>query len=462
MDSVTLMKSFLEPESIALIGVSRQSGDGTNVLKNLLSYGYSGKIYPVNPNAEEIFGVKAYPNVRDIPDKVDLALLLTPRMTVPEIIRECARKGIKSVIVVAQGFAEADEGGKTLQQEITKIAAGSGLRIIGPNTFGVANAFKNLSTSFGALWKMKKIPVGTIAQSGFLFANIPQSMIVGKAVDLGNACDVSFADVLEYFEADPDIQLIAIYIESVKDINRFITVARRVAKKKPILALKGGRGESGLKLALSHTGSVMGRDEIWETVFKRCGIIRVEDIDELDDGIKTFLSLPLIRGKGLAVITYPFACGVLAVDACQKYHLELAKLSGETLEKLARLFPPWLSLGNPVDLTPPGFISGKDTKEAFRIILGLVLNDPNTDAVLFCVPSSRYGQIYAYSEIVNQYADEFSNKAIVGWFYGFDPYRESAIKYESKDKVAIYPTLERAIRAISRLVERYKFLNQVE
>ena len=283
MNIVEQMKLFMEPKSIAIVGVPRHTGEGSlNILENLLDYGFSGKIFPVNPNAREILGVKTYPTIRDVPDKIDLAVLLTPRSITPVKLEECLEKDIKAIVIVSQGFADADEEGKALQEQVLKMARAGGARMIGPNSFGVANAFEKLNTAF-VPFEMEEIPVGVISQSGLFFQSLPNLMLIGKAIDLGNCCDIGFTDALEYFAADPQTELILLHIEGLREGRKFMEVASRIAKRKMLIALKTGKSEAGAKAAQSHTGSLAGKDEVYDAVFEQCGIIRATDIDEVAD-----------------------------------------------------------------------------------------------------------------------------------------------------------------------------------
>jgi len=227
------MRLFLEPRSVAIIGATRRTGLGAqNVFENMVKLRFRGKLYPVNPNAAEILGYPAYPSIKDIPHPVDLAVIATPRDTVIDLVRQCGEKGIRAVVIIAQGFADAGAEGRALQGELAQVARESGVRIIGPNTFGVANAFLNLNTAF-VLFKLVKRPVAVMSQTGFFFAGLPGYVLTGKGIDLGNSCDIDFADGLEYFEADPLVKLIVLHIEGLQDGRRFMEVASRVPRRSP-------------------------------------------------------------------------------------------------------------------------------------------------------------------------------------------------------------------------------------
>jgi len=219
-------------------------------------------------------------------------------------------------------------------------------------------------------------------QTGFYFVGLPNYVVVGKAIDLGNACDIDFADALEYFEHDPDIRLIFMHIEGIRDGRRFVEVARRVARKKPILALKTGKGKEGARAAQSHTGSLVGRDEVYDAAFRQCGVIRVGDTDEFEDLAKAFLNLPSMKGKGVAVITITCAGGIMATDLLEDYDLRLAKLSAKTLDRIDALAPTWLQMGNPADICPAFMIAGHPAQQVFATTMESCLNDEDVSGII--------------------------------------------------------------------------------
>ncbi|PIU55532.1 MAG: CoA-binding protein, partial [Chloroflexi bacterium CG07_land_8_20_14_0_80_51_10] len=453
MNIVEQMRLFMEPESIAFIGVPRDTGEGSlNVVENLVNYGFSGKIYPVNPNAKEILGIRAYPSIKDVPGKIDLAVILTPRSAVLGAVNECIEKKAKAIVIVAGGFADAGEEGKALQAQIVRIAREGGARILGPNSLGVANAFYNLSTAFLPL-AIEKIPAAMICQTGMLFSGTPRFVLTGKAIDLANCSDIDFADGLEYFEDDPDVKLIALYIEGIQNGPRFVEVASRVARKKPILALKAGRSQLGAKAAQSHTGSLVGRDEVYDTVFKQCGIIRVSDMDELEDLSKAFLNLPLMKGRRIGIATISYAAGTLAVDACEDWNLEMAELSSETVARIKQLYPAWLSVRNPVDMGPAS-TTAESIKSTAKTFLEALLSDEQVDGVVFIVGALPQQKAFLCADIVAEVAETFKDKPIVSWLIQPDVNRELATEYDNTGKTVVYPTGERAVRSLARLAER--------
>jgi len=465
MNIVEQLKPFFEPKSIALIGVRMHVMElEFNILKFLLECGYKGALYPIHRRDSEISGVKTYPSVKEIPGEVDLAVIATPRSTVPSIVRECTEKGIKSIIIESQGFADAnDEEGQKLQNVVLRIAEEGGARILGPNTLGTANAFSNFSVSFAKQLDMQRIPIGVICQTGMFISNSSQLKLLGKGIDLGNACDIDCIECLEYFGQDPDIKLIVLHIEGMKEGRRFLEVSSRVAKKKPVLALKTGGSERAAKAALSHTGSLVGRDDVWDAAFKQCGVTRVSSFGELSDMTKAFLHLPLMKGRELGVISMSGGLGIMSLDACERCGLEMAKLSPETERKLIEMSPPWMGIGNPVDLWPAILTSRRPLTEVIEAALYSLLSDQNVNAVLLIAAAYFERLSTPLTKVVLEAANTFKDKPIVWWPYEGWMYQVYPSELEEKVEkagVAIFPTPEGAIRALAGLANYSEFRNR--
>jgi acyl-CoA synthetase (NDP forming) len=453
LNTVDQMKLFMEPRSVALIGVPRRTGIAAwNIMENLLNSGYAGRMYPVNPNADEILGKKCYPSVKDIPEVADLAVISTPRSQVPKTVRECTEKGIKAITVVTQGFADADEEGKKLQEEIVRSARQGGARIMGPNTFGTSNAFCKFSSAFAPV-DLQPVPIGLICQTGLFMAGIPRFPMLGKGIDLGNACDIDFADGLEYFEHDAEVKVILLHMEGTRDGARFINVAKRVSRSKPIVALKTGRAEGSAQAMQSHTGTLTGADEVYHAAFKQCGVLRVSDIDEFHDFTRAFLRVPPMKGSGVGIITIAGAGGIMAIDACEKYGLRLGKPSAETLEKIAPLAPPWQTLENPADIWPAFMIARHRLDDVFYTIADAFLADPDIHGIIIV----SHAALVAGAPEVFQRARRF-DKPVLCWLYG-SGMEQLIDDIEGKGETAVYPNVERAIRALSRLREYQEYLS---
>jgi acyl-CoA synthetase (NDP forming) len=452
MQAMEIMKHFMEPQSVAIIGVSRYTGEGAfNILENLLGYEYQGRIYPINPSVSEILGLKTYSTISEIADNIDLAVIATPRALVPQLVKECADSNIKAVEIVAQGFADAvDDEGKQLQKEIDNIAKASQVRILGPNTFGTANAFVNFSSTFIKI-KMKKQPIGIICQTGAFFVGFSELTFIGKGLDLANTCDVNFCDGLKYFGDDSETKVIALHIEGMQDTKAFTDISRDIARKKPVVALKTGRNEQAAKAVQSHTGSMAGRKEVWQAALKQAGIIQVNDLEELIDLTKTFSVLPLMRKSKIGIATISGALGVITIDANQNFGIRIDALSSKTQDVIDRIAPSWLKVSNPVDIWPIMIESQPVTK---LLIDGLeaLLADHELGAVFFIGAAFDRKWGTDLCQLLTELAAAHTDKPLTCSIYG--PSAGQAInEMQDAGKVVGFPTPERAIRAIARLNE---------
>jgi acyl-CoA synthetase (NDP forming) len=450
------MKNFFEPKSVALIGISRKSGPGSlNFMERMIQFGYPGQIFPVNPSAKKILGKKAYANVREVKENIDLAVISSPRETTISILEDCVAAGIKAAIVVNQGFTDADSRGNELQQRMGEIARRDGIRILGPNTLGVINNFNDFTTSFMPVVK-GKAPVGLICQSGIhMVAPAQFCGEIGKGIDLGNACDVGFYDALKYFGEDPDIEIIAIHMEGLNQGKEFLALSSNVVKEKSIIIHKSGSSETGAKAAMSHTGSMAGHYNIIKAALKQAGVSFLEEAGQMPHAVKTLRYLPPMIGNRVGVITYSGGAGIMISDALERYGLKLASLSPETIGKVAKLSPGWMRLGNPLDIWPALMLHSAE--KAYAAALRAVLNDKNVDGVI-CIAIAPVPEFFnlEVSELLNRIVEEFpALKPVVVWTYG--PHaKEIRKKYESKKRIMTYPTLEIAAWALSLLRDRFK------
>ncbi|MBC8276075.1 MAG: CoA-binding protein [Chloroflexi bacterium] len=446
------MKQFMEPQSVAIIGVSRYTGEGAfNILENLLSYRYQGRIYPINPSVSEILGVKTYSSVAEVTDDIDLAVIATPRALVPQLVKECADSNIKAIEIVAQGFSDAsDEEGKQLQKEIDNIVKAGQTRVLGPNTFGTANAFINFSSTFIKI-RMKRQPTGIICQTGAFFVGFSEMAFVGKGLDLGNACDVSFSEGLGYFDNDFETKVVALHIEGMQDTKAFTSISRDIARKKPIIALKTGQNEQAAKAIQSHTGSLTGRKEVWQAIFKQAGVIQVSDVEELIDLTGTFSLLPLMKKSKIGVATISGALGVMTIDASQNFDISIDTLSPKTQKLLDMVAPSWLKVNNPVDIWPIMIETQPITK---LMIDGLeaLLADHELGAVLVICAAFDEKWATDLCKLLSELAAAHPDKPLTCCIYG--PCAAQAIReMQDAGKVVGFPTPERAIRALARLNE---------
>ena len=454
------MDNFMAPRSVAVIGATRKTGDGSfNVIENMRAFGYEGEIYPVNPFAEEISSLKAFKDVKDIPGPVDIAIIFTPREQIPGILEDCAMMGIKGAIVVPQGFADADEEGKRLQDQLTRIAREKGIRVLGPNTLGIVNAFSGFISSFMPQ-KREKVPVGVICQSGIFFvgASIFSGMM-GKGIDVANGCDLDFADALETFGDDEDINTIFVHIEGINRGRDFFQVAQKVARKKPIIAYKTATTQQGAKAASSHSGSLVGDREVFEAAFRQAGVISARNPEEVTDFTKAFLNLSPMKGNRVGVITFTGAGGVILIDSFEKYDLVPATLSPSTIKVIKDLSPPWMPIGNPMDIWPAVMKHG--LRNVYRIALENMLQDPEVDGVI-CIAIGPRMPEDAYLDatgVIKETAAAYPDKPVAIWLYGPNQSFVSQ-EVEKEGHVIAFPSLPRAARTLAALKERHRFLEQ--
>jgi acyl-CoA synthetase (NDP forming) len=386
------LKYFFTPESVAVVGASRQPGKGGyNIIENLLRLGYTGKIYPVNPRAESILGLDSYPDLKKIPAPPELAVIVLPPPLVLAAFRECIAAGVKAVIIESAGFGEMDEAGAILENHLVKMAVKAGVRIMGPNSVGTINPYARFDSSLGRLNKLflpqgeiKRGSVGFIGQTG-LFTGVYLPLInseigISKVACLGNKCDVDESDMLEYFGADARTKIIAMYLESIKDGPRFMELSRGIIREKPVVVFKAAVTGGGARASATHTGSIAGDDRLYEAAFRQAGIIRVDSFERLWDCVKGFLYSPLPAGNRVAIVNLAGSGCVTAVDACVRHGLRIAGLSAATREKIKKVYPDWWRVRNPVDVWVA--IEASGFAAAYQIATRAVLEDRGVNAAV--------------------------------------------------------------------------------
>jgi acyl-CoA synthetase (NDP forming) len=454
------LKAFLEPNSIVILGASQKSKSiSALIIESLLRASFEGGIYLVNPKGGEFFGLKVYTNIMSIDATVDLAIILLPPLAVIDAIKLCAQKGIHSVIIVSDGLDEPLEEGKTITKMMLEVARKSGVRIIGPDSMGVVNTEKRLSTSFVPIDRFTEGGLSLISQTG-LFTGAGLIWIVSahrlgisKSIDLAKKCDINEIDCLEYLREDPSTRVIGMHIEEVADGKRFVEVARKTTLLKPILAIKAGKTEIGARAIASHTGSIAGKDEIYEAAFTQSGILRIHDVEELVDLAKAFIHLPLLKGENIGIVTYTGGWGAMAADLCDEFGLSVAKLSETTLQKLKEIAPPWREITNPVDIWPP---RGLNTSETYQAAIRAIAEDVSTDGLLIIAPAVNSLFLDALPAIRKE-VRRYKEKPVVTWAIGDKDGVEKASSFIEQHCI-VYPTVRRAIRALSALYRYHKYL----
>lgn len=444
---------FFDPGSIAVIGSFRESFFGGYVIvKSLLKAGYKGEIFPINPAYKEVHGLKVYSSIKDVPQRVDLAMVMINARSVPEVVRECARKGVRAMIVVSDGFAERDEEGARLQKELLDIAAKEGIRIIGPNTAGVVNTANGFNPSAydAGYYRIRKGPIAIGAMTGMTnpqaFPYPDLRFGVSKICDFGNKGDVDECDLLDYLAQDPDTGVVSLYLESIRDGRRLIETARRVTKLKPVLVFKSGRTKEGAKASASHTGSMAVDDKIFDSLCRQSGILRLEEFQDLFEMPKVFASQALPKGGRLGIVTITGAVGVVIIDGGAKYGLGLTALSGATRKALDGIYQ---GLGTmPVDIGPM-MAAVRNPFEIYAKVVEAVAADRNVDMLFNVVWANPAEGIFnRYLEVYERIRERIE-KPVATWIYG--PSSEASAEMAKRIEEMGFPVFnspEKCVRAL--------------
>ena len=384
----TSLDAILRPSSVAVIGTSRSPHTiGHEILANIVNYGFTGAVYPVNPNAPSIHSIKAYPSVVAIPDPIDLAVIVVPRERVPPVVEECGQKGVRGLVVISAGFKEMGGPGVEAERQLVHAVKRYGMRMVGPNCMGVLNA--DPAVSLNATFAPTMPPFGHaafVSQSGALGVSVLDYAVeygigISQFVSVGNKPDVSGNDLLLQWEDDPTVGVILMYVENFGNPRRFLEIASRITKRKPIIAVKSGRSKVGAKAASSHTGALAASDAAVDALLAQAGVLRAGSIEELFDMAMAFQGQPLPRSSRTAVLTNSGGPGILAADALEPQGMELVELSRDTIARLEPLFPPEATLRNPLDM-----IASANAAD-YRTALDALLADATVDsAVAIFVP----------------------------------------------------------------------------
>ncbi len=411
------LEAIFAPRTVAVIGATDKQGSvGRAVLWNLISNPFGGTVYPINSNRPNVLGIKAYKNVKSVPDPVDLAVVVTPASSVPGVIGECADAGVPGAIVISAGFKEIGAEGARLEQELLKEARRGGMRIIGPNCVGVMRPYSGMNATFAAQIA-RPGSVGFISQSGALCTAIldwsfREHVGFSAFISVGSMLDVGWGDLIDYLGDDPYTKCIVIYMESIGDARSFLSASREVALTKPIIVIKAGHTEAAAKAAASHTGSLTGSDEVLDAAFRRVGVLRVNSISEVFNMAEVLSKQPRPKGPRLAILTNAGGPGVLATDALIDNHGELAPLTAETMAALNALLPPAWSHSNPID------ILGDADPQRYAQSLEITAKDPNIDGLLAILTPQAMTDPTATAEHLRQHAKISGKPVLASWMGG--------------------------------------------
>lgn len=439
-------------KSIAVVGASRDPKSiGYTIVRNLVRDGFKGTVYPVNPKADHILSIPAFPSVGAIPGNVDLAVICVPAAIAEQAVEECGRKGVRAAIVITAGFGEIGEEGRKREQRLEALLAKYGIRAVGPNCMGCVTTSPDVSMNATfALGMPERGRVAMMSQSGALSAAImeyarEEGIGISKFVSMGNILNVDTVDLLEYFGRDKETAVVLMYIETFGDAARFASVCRPLSKRKPIMAVKGGRTAAGARAAASHTGALAGSDAAVQSVFDQCGVIRANTLEELFDFTHALVGAPLPKGRNVAIVTDAGGPAIMATDSLPAAGLTLARLSDRTKAALRAAMPPEASVENPVDM-----IASADSVR-YRKALKIVLDDPGVDgAIVICVPPVII-DVEATAEAISKVAAG-CGKPVLGVFMGADYASKGRLILESRG-VPSFTFPESAVRAYAAMAD---------
>ena len=444
------------PQSVAVIGASNKEGKiGNAIMKNLINFGFKGKIYPVNVKEEKILGIKAYKSVLEIPDNVDVAVISIPGKFVPQILEECGQKGVKGVVVISAGFKEA--GNVELEEKLLEVARKWNIRIVGPNCLGVTNIENGFDCTFNPPERQARPEFGGIAfmsQSGAFGAAIldwaaRHEVGMSKFISLGNMTDLDESDFMEYLKDDKATKVITAYLEGVKDGRKFLEAARNATKKKPVVILKSGRTEAGAKAAASHTGSLAGSYTIYQAAFEQTGVLEARSMRQLFNYAKALTMQKPAKGDRVAIVTNGGGAGVMMSDGVLEVGLKMADLSEETKEKFAKAIvegklPAHMSYKNPID------IIGDAPSSRYEVAMRYALEDENVDVLaviaLFQSPALDDGIVEAVGRM-----QEYGKPVV--FIAPGGAYPEKMARRIEKTGVPVFETVEDGVDAVYALVK---------
>jgi acetyl coenzyme A synthetase (ADP forming)-like protein len=449
-----MLDTLFSPRSIAVIGASRTEGKlGHAVVSNIVQSGFKGKIYPINPQSGDIFGLPTYPGLEAIEGPVDLAVIVIPAKAVLQALEECGKKGVGSAIVISAGFRETGHEGLMAERKMTEIARQYNMRIVGPNVLGVIDTFSPYNASF-AVGMPRRGKIAFMSQSGALCTSILDIALArdigfSRFVSLGNKADLNEIDFLEAWADDPETKVILAYLEGISDGARFIQVARELSKCKPVVAIKSGTTSAGSRAVSSHTGTLAGSERAYEAAFKQAGLIRATSVGHLFDLAIALARQPLPRNDQVAVITNAGGPGIMATDAIEKAGLSVASLSQETMEALRQALPPAASVLNPVD------VLGDALSDRYKAALSLVSKDPNIGALLVILTPQFMTEIKETARAVSEVSKQVEIPVLT-CFMG-EANTQAGVKILTQNDVPNYIVPEQAVAALKSMVDQRRW-----
>jgi acyl-CoA synthetase (NDP forming) len=452
------LEKFFEPKSVVVIGASATPHKpGNDVIRNILANEYSGKLYLVNPKGGEILGMKVHRSIQELRKGIDLAIIILPAHANPQAIRDCAARGIEAIVLAAGGFAEVDNKGQALQQDLLSAIRETGARVIGPNTSGHTSTPHNFTSSFFPLGKIPRGNISYIGQTGNFATHTMRYIMSGenfgvaRFVGLGNKVDVEESDILEYYAGDLETKAIFIYLESFKRPERFLEIAREVTRIKPVIILKGGSTAEGAQAAVAHTAALASDDRILDGALKKAGIVRVYKYSHLFLAAKALAVMPLPRGNRVSFMAPSGAMLVVLTDLCQRdLGLSVPDLEEQTRKRLQEISPPYIRMRNPVDIWPSAALNG--VEYGYREGMEAVLKDPNIDAVVPILMLTDDTGVPPLDFIV-ELAGRYPEKPIYVTFSADKKHMDRAKAFLEPKGVPTFPLIEEPFEVLNILVQ---------
>ena len=447
---------LFNPRSVAIIGASREPRKFGHVILSNFVKRFRGKVYPINPNAEELMNLKCYPSVLDVPDEIDLTVIVIPAEYVESALLECGKKGIKAVVIIPGGFSEVGE--KEREKRLTEIARKYGMRLVGPNCIGIFDTYSHVDTMFSPMYKQDrpfKGRISFISQSGAYGTAIMdkaamENMGISKFVSIGNRADVDEIEMIKYLGNDKNTGVIVLYLEGTKNGRGLFNALREVGVKKPIVAMKGGKTSEGSRATLSHTASLAGSSEIFKGMFRQSGVLLAENSEELFDFARALAYLNLPKGDRIQIVTNAGGFGVISADEIIENKLSMAKLSEGTIDRIKKILPSYAIVGNPIDLV------GDADSRRYERVLKYVMKDKGVDAVFVVMLLQLSALESDVVDVLISVSSEFEDKPLMVCTTGGE-FTQVHTRMMEKVNIPTYPTPERGIRAMKALVDYSRY-----
>ena len=452
-----MLKAFSSPESIAVIGASREEEKlGFAVLHNIVQHGYEGRIYPVNPKADEILGLTCYASILDIPDPVELAVVVIPAKYVAQTLEDCGKKGVKGAIVISAGFRETGSQGAKMERALVDIARRYDMRLVGPNCLGIIDTIGKMNASF-AVGMPRRGKIAFMSQSGALCTSIldmalAENVGFSRFISLGNKADLNEIDFVQAWGEDEESRVIMAYLEGIANGAQFMDVARMVTKSTPFIAVKSGSTSAGSRAVSSHTGTLAGSEKAYDSAFNQSGIIRADSVQELFDYSIAFARQPLPQNDRIAIVTNAGGPGIMATDALERAGLQLASMEPQTMEHLREHLPAAASVLNPVD------VLGDALADRYAMAIDAVLNDPNVSGLIVILTPQIMTQIEETARAVGEASRRF-DKPIFASFMG-EMYTAPGVKILNEYNVPNYVVPERAVAAMRAMQRQVQWMER--